>query len=130
MLQATGLTLDSIYSYNGEIRVYIGNERVNMGRVNPWNTTENVYIPLRPLLEALGAKVTLNEDTGKLTVKINDGEKDVDTVMFRDADFFIKNGAMTTTMNEFIRLFPYRVEWFPEFNLIAVSVPPNLVATW
>ena len=123
MLQTTGISTTSRYAYHGEIRVFIGKSRVDMGRVPPWNSAEQVYVPIRPLFEALGAEVMLNERTNILTIKIHEYE----TYLDLDRDYFILRGAAVTTTDEIIRLFPYTFEWFPEYNLIALNVPPDLL---
>ena len=118
----TGLTINTRFAYTGPIRVFIGDQRVNFGRVQPWNSADNIFIPIRPLFEALGADVTLNESTNVLSIVIGEQE----TLLNIDRDYFIMRGVMVTTLNEIIRLFPHRFEWFPEMSLIAVSIPPDL----
>ena len=122
MLQTTGISTTSRYAYHGEIRVFIGNTRVDMGRVSPWNTDDHIFVPIRPLFEALGAEVTLNERTNILTIKI----KEYETLLVLNNGYFILKGVAVTTAEEIIRLFPYTFEWFPEFNLIALNVPVDL----
>jgi len=122
MLETTGLTTTSRYAYKGEIRVYIDDERVDMGRVQPWNTHDNIYIPIRPLLEALGAQVFLDERTHQLTVTVDDE----DTVLSLNEDYFILRGIAVTTFEEVRRLFPYIIEWFPEFSLITLHIPADM----
>ena len=122
MLKTSGVTTDSRYSYHGDIRIYIDNERVNMGRVQPWNTSDTIYVPIRPLFEALGAVVTLDETTNILDITI--AEKD--TLLYLNEDYFIMKGVAVTTIDEIVRLFPYTFEWFPEFSLIALHIPSDL----
>jgi len=122
MLRATGLTTTSRYAYRGEIRVFIGSERVDMGRVQPWNTADYVYVPIRPLFEALGADVRLDERTNLLTITV----QGKDTILALDEDYFILRGVAVTTLDEIIRLFPYALEWFPEFSLITLHIPSDL----
>ena len=122
MLETTGLTTTSRYAYGGEIRVFIDDERVDMGRVQPWNTHDSIYVPIRPLLEALGAKVVLNERTQQLIVTV----QEQDTVLMLNEDYFILRGIAVTTLEEIVRLFPYTLEWFPEFSLITLSIPSDL----
>ena len=122
MLMSTGISLDSRYSYNGDIRVFLGDQRVDMGRVPPWNTPESVYVPIRPLFEALGAAVTLDERSNVLSVTI----LDQDTLLQLDRDYFILRGVAVTTIDEIARLFPYILEWFPEFSMIALHIPSDL----
>ena len=125
MLQTTGISTTSVYAYHGDIRVFIGDTRVDMGRVAPWNTEDRVYVPIRPLFEALGAEVALNERTDVLTIKV----KEYETYLEMDRDYFILKGVAVTTAEEIIRLFPYTFEWFPEFSLIALQIPPDLHVT-
>ena len=122
LLEGTGISTDSGYAYRGEIRVFIDNERVDMGRVAPWNTADNIFVPIRPLFEALGAIVTLDERTDTLTVS----KQEYDTVLRLDIDYFILRGVTVTTISEIERLFPYVFEWFPEFSLIALHIPVDL----
>ena len=122
MLLDTGLTTDSRYAYTGSIRIYLDGERVNLGRVQPWNTADNIYVPIRPFFESLGAAVALDEATGELTITIQ-GES---TLLNRDRDYFILRGTMVTTFDEIVRLFPYILEWFPELSLIVLHIPPDL----
>ncbi|MCL2108413.1 MAG: stalk domain-containing protein [Oscillospiraceae bacterium] len=122
MLETTGITINSKYAYNSDIRIFIGSERVDMGRVHPWNTHEQIYIPIRPLFETLGATVHLDDETAVLTISIG-GQ---DTVLNLDKDYFILKGIAVTTTEEITRLFPYIFEWFPEFSLIALHVPEDL----
>jgi len=123
LLTDTGVSVNSKYAYNGDIRVYIDNQRVDMGRVQPWNTAERIYVPIRPLFEALGADVTLDEKTGTIAVAI----KGRDTVLQLDRDYFILKGIAVTTIDEVERLFPYIFEWFPDFSLIAMYIPPDIL---
>ncbi len=122
MLSDTGLSTGSKYAYKGDIRVYIGGEKVGMGRVPPWNTGEHIFLPIRPLFEALGANVTLNDETEVLTISI----AGKDTVLALDKDYFILKGVAVTTFDEVVRLFPYTFEWFDEFSLICVHIPEDL----
>ena len=122
MLENSGVTINSKYSYNGDIRVYIDDERVNMGRVQPWNTADSIYVPIRPLFEALGAVVTLDETTNVLDINIQEKE----TLLRLNEDYFILKGVAVTTINEIVRLFPYTFEWFSEFSLIAMHIPSDL----
>jgi DNA-binding beta-propeller fold protein YncE len=123
MLALTGITIDSRYSYQGDIRVFIGDEWVDMGRVAPWNTADAVYVPIRPLFEALGATVDVNERTNTLTITINE----LDTVLILDVDYFILKGIAVTTIAEIERLFPYPIEYFPEFSTIVLYKPLDLI---
>jgi sugar lactone lactonase YvrE len=122
LLESTGLTIDSRYAYRGDIRVFIDDYRVDMGRVAPWNTVDNIFVPIRPLFEALGATVTVDERTDTLTVS----KQEQDTVLRLDIDYFILRGVAVTTISEIERLFPYVLEWFPEFSLIALHIPVDL----
>ena len=122
MLQNSGITTNSKYAYNGDIRIYIDNERVNMGRVQPWNTADSIYVPIRPLFEALGAVVTLDETTNILDINIQEKE----TLLRLNEDYFILKGVAVTTINEIVRLFPYTFEWFSEYSLIALHIPSDL----
>ncbi len=122
MLAATGLSTESKYAYKGDIRVYIGGDRVDMGRVQPWNTGEHIFVPIRPFFEALGAIVTMNDETHVLSITI----ADKDTVLTLDKDYFILRGVAVTTYDEIVRLFPYTFEWFDEFSLICVDIPTDL----
>ncbi|MCL2018837.1 MAG: stalk domain-containing protein [Oscillospiraceae bacterium] len=123
MLINTGITVDSKYAYRGDIRIFLGEQRIDMGRVQPWNTPEYIYIPIRPLFEALGADVELDEKEGILTIII-DGQS---TFLTLNKDYFILKGVMVTTAREVERLFPYYFEWFPEFSLIALHIPDDLI---
>lgn len=122
MLSDTGLSTDSRYSYNSEIRVFAEGERVDMGRVEAWNNEDHIFVPIRPLFEALGAVIELNESNGLLSITV-DGQS---TVLALDSDYFVLKGIMVTTLTEIERLFPYYVEWFPEFSVIAFSIPHDL----
>ena len=122
MLETTGLTTTSRYAYRGEIRVFIDDHRVDMGRIQPWNTQDSIFMPIRPLFEALGARVVLNEETGLLIVTV----QNQDTLLALNEDYFILRGIAVTTLDEIVRLFPYPVEWFPEFSLITLSIPSDL----
>ncbi|MCL2049954.1 MAG: stalk domain-containing protein [Defluviitaleaceae bacterium] len=124
LLADTGVSINSRYAYNGDIRVYIDNQRVDMGRVQPWNTAERIYVPIRPLFEALGAVVTVDERTDTLAVTIQ-GQ---DTVLRLDKDYFILRGIAVTTIEEIERLFPYVFEWFPDLSLIALHVPYDILS--
>ena len=122
MLAETGLTINSRFAFRGDIRVFLGDQRVNMGRVQPWIRGDSIFVPVRPFLEALGAEVHLNEATGILSIHINDTE----TRLVLDTDYFIMRGVMVTTLQELIRLFPYTIEWFPELSLITLYIPYDL----
>jgi len=122
MLTDTGISITSRYSYQGDIRVYIASQWVDMGRVAPWNTADDIFMPIRPLYEALGATVTLDERTDTLSIIINEQE----TVLALNIDYFILRGIAVTTVNEIERLFPHIIEWFPEFSTIALHIPGDL----
>jgi len=122
MLAETGLTINSRFAFRGDIRVFMGDERIDMGRVQPWIRGDAIFVPIRPLLEALGAEVNLNETTGVLTIVVDDTV----TTLLRDLDYFILRGIMVTTLHELTRLFPYTMEWFPELSLITVYIPQDL----
>jgi len=122
MLTETGISTTSRYSYQGDIRIFIGDKWVDMGRVAPWNTADAIFVPIRPLFEALGATVWLDERTDTLTITINEQ----DTILALDIDYFILRGVAVTTMEEIERLFPHTIEWFPEFSTIALHVPDDL----
>jgi len=122
MLADTGISTDSKYSYQGDIRVFIGGDWVDMGRVAPWNTADAIYVPIRPLFEALGGTVSLDERTNLLTITI----QEQDTVLALDVDYFIMRGVAVTTIEEIERLFPHTFEWFPEFSTIALHIPGDL----
>jgi len=122
MLTDTGISTDSRYSYQGDIRVYIGSEWVDMGRVAPWNTASAIYVPIRPLFEALGASVVLDERTNTLSIIFGQWT----TVLALDVDYFILRGIAVTTIEEIERLFPHTFEWFPEFSTIALHIPSDL----
>jgi len=122
LLADTELTTDSRYAYTGDIRVFIGNERVDMGRVAPWNTVDSIFVPIRPLFETLGASVTVDERTDTLTISI----QEQNTILELDIDYFILRGIAVTTIEEIERLFPYAIEWFPEFSLITIHIPIDL----
>ena len=122
MLAETGLTLNSRFAFRGDIRVFLGDTRIDMGRVQPWLQRDNLFIPIRQFLEAVGAEVVLNETTGILSIHIDDTV----TTLQRDIDYFILRGVMVTTKREMIRLFPYTIEWFPELSLITVAIPLDL----
>jgi len=122
MLVDTGISTASRYSYQGDIRVFIGDRWVDMGRVAPWNTADAIYVPIRPLFEALDADVTIDERSNILTVKIQEWE----TVLALDIDYFILRGVAVTTIEEIERLFPHTFEWFPEFSTIALHIPGDL----
>lgn len=123
MLKATGLSTASRYAYQGEIRVFIGDERVDMGNVQPWNTGDGIFVPITPLIEALGGEAAIDGDTNVLVVDIQ-GER---TLLRQDSDYFILKGTAVTTVEELMRLFPYALEWFPEFSLIALYIPQDLL---
>jgi hypothetical protein len=122
MLAETGLSPNPRRPYRGDVRVFLGAERVNFGRVDPWLTAEFMFVPIRPFLEALGAYVHLDERTGTLYITI----ADTVTVLQRDRDYFILRGTMVTTFDEMQRLFPYQMEWFPDLSLIALNIPYDL----
>jgi len=122
MLAETGLTVDSRFAFRGEIRIFLGNQRIDMGRVQPWIRGDSIFVPIRPFLESLGAEVQLNESSGELSIFIDDTV----TILTRDRDYFILRGVMVTTLGELMRLFPYVIEWFPELSLIALYVPHDL----
>ena len=122
MLITTGLTVNSRFAFRGDIRVFLGNDRVDMGRVQPWIHRESIFIPIRPLLESVGANLYLNESTGQLFVEVGNTV----TILARDVDYFILRGVMVTTKDELMRLFPYTIEWFPELSLITLFVPEDL----
>ena len=122
MLADTGLTINSRFAFRGDIRVFLGDQRIDMGRVAPWIRGDSIFVPIRPFLEALGAEVNLNEATGYLSIIIDDAA----TTLARDVDYFIMRGVMVTTLDELTRLFPYVIEWFPELSLIALYIPYDL----
>lgn len=122
ILEDSGVSTNSKYAYKGDIRVYIDGQLVDMGRVPPWNTADCIYVPIRPLFEALGAVVTVNEKTNTLTIQIGDDS----TVLTLNKDYFILKGVAVTTTDEIVRLFPYTFEWYPEFSLIALHIPSDL----
>lgn len=122
MLDDSGITISPRFVFRGDIRVFLGDERLDMGRVQPWVRGESVFIPIRPFLEALGAVVYLNENSDVVSVFVDD------TVTFLqpDQDYFVMRGVMVTTLAELTRLFPYTIEWFPELSLITLFVPYDL----
>jgi len=122
LLVDTGITTTSRYSYRGDIRVFIDDQRIDMGRVAPWNTADAIFVPIRPLFEALGGNMILDERTNILTITI----QEQDTVLHLDRDYFILRGVAVTTVDEIVRLFPYTFEWYPEFSLIALHIPSDL----
>ena len=122
MLAETGLTVDSRFPFRGDIRVFLGDRRVDMGRVPPWIRGDSIFVPVRPFLEALGAGVYLDEASGNLSITI----ADTMTILARDIDYFILRGVMVTTLSELTRLFPYTIEWFPELSLITLYIPHDL----
>ena len=122
MLAETGLTTDSRFAFRGDIRVFLGDQRVDMGRVPPWIRGDSIFVPVRPFLEALGARVYLNEQAGILSVYVDNTL----TQLVLDSDYFILRGVMVTTLQEIMRLFPYTVEWFPELSLITIHIPYDL----
>ena len=122
MLADTGLTVNSRFAFRGDIRVFLGSQRVDMGRVQPWLRGDSLFVPIRPFMEALGAEVHLNELTGVLSVYVGDTV----TYLVRDLDYFIMRGMMVTTLQELTRLFPFAIEWFPELSLITLYIPYDL----
>jgi len=122
MLANTGLTVNSRFAFRGDIRVFLDDQRIDMGRVQPWIRRESILVPIRPLLESVGAYVHLNERNGELSIIIGDKV----TTLTRDRDYFIMRGVMVTTLDELTRLFPYTIEWFPELSLITLYVPYDL----
>ena len=122
MLAETGLTTDSRFAFRGDIRVFMGEQRIDMGRVQPWIVGESIFVPVRPLMEALGAVVHLNEQTGILSIYVDN----TITRLELDSDYFIMRGVMVTTLQEIMRLFPFTIEWFPELSLITVHIPYDL----
>jgi len=122
MLADTGLTINSRFAFRGEIRVFMGERRIEMGRIQPWIRGDSIFVPIRPFLEALGAGVYLNESAGILSIVVDDTV----TTLVNDLDYFIMRGTMVTTLDELMRLFPYTIEWFPELSLITVYVPQDL----
>ena len=122
MLYDTGLTTNSRFAFRGDIRVFLGGDRVEMGRVQPWINGDSIFVPIRPFLEALGAEVVLDESSGNLYISIGGTV----TVLAMDIDYFIMRGVMVTTLAELTRLFPYTIEWFPELSLITLHVPQDL----
>jgi len=123
MLAETGLTVDSRFPFRGDVRVFWGDQRIDMGRVQPWISDDRIFVPIRPLFEALGAGVSLDELTGNLYITVDDTV----TLLERDMGYFILRGIMVTTLSEITRLFPYTIEWFPELSLIALYVPYDLI---
>jgi len=122
MLAETGLTVDSRFAFRGDIRVFLGDERVDMERVQPWISGDSIFVPIRPFLEALCATVHLNESAGELSIFVGDTV----TILAHDVDYFIMRGVMVTTLSELTRLFPYTIEWFPELSLITLHIPQDL----
>lgn len=122
MLENTGISTNLKYAYKGDIRVFIDDRIVDMGRVPPWNTSECIYVPIRPLFEALGAEVIVDEKANTLTINIAEQS----TVLTLNKDYFILKGVAVTTTDEIIRLFPYTFEWFPEYSVIALHIPFDL----
>lgn len=113
MLKATGA--DTSVNHDGDIRVFVNGKSVDTGKVSAWNTADGIYVPVKPLFEALGG--TVSSDKNSLTVEIN-GKK---TTLERDENYFMNKGAEIITEEEFIRLFPFVFEWFPQYGIIAVS---------
>jgi len=122
MLATSGLSADSRFPYRGDIRVFLGNERINFGQVHPWNSAESIFMPIRSLLEALGANVELDQRENRLYITIGD----TITALTQDSDYFIMRGVAVTTLEEIMRLFPYTLEWFPELSLITMFIPYDL----
>ena len=122
MLADSGLSINSRFAFRGDIRVFLGDQRVDMGRVQPWLRGDSIFVPIRPLLEGLGAGVQLNEVTNELSIFVGDTV----TILTRDVDYFIMRGIMVTTLEELTRLFPYTIEWFPELSLITLYIPQDL----
>jgi hypothetical protein len=123
MLEATGLTLDERNHYTGEIRLYVGGENVEIKGVQPWNTHGQIFIPIRPLIEALGGQVENDQNAGVLTITLLSQQ----TRLSLDTDYFMNRGTAVTTIEELTRLFPYYIEWFPEYSLIIVAEPPGVI---
>jgi len=122
MLVETGLTINSRFAFRGDIRVFNGDQRIEMGRIQPWIRGDSIFVPIRPFMEALGAGVYLDEPTGLLSIVIDDTV----TTLAQELDYFVMRGVMVTTLNELMRLFPYTIEWFPELSLITVYKPHDL----
>ena len=116
LLEATGVNTATRYAYNGEIRLFVDGVRVRYDRVKPWATADNIYVPISALFTAMGAGFELDNKNDKVTVII-EGET---VVLELNRSYFILRGAAVMPLDEITRLFPYIIEWFPEFSVIAV----------
>ncbi len=117
MLAETGITIDEKYPYHGEVRLFVNGERVQQESVKAWNTSDKIYIPIKPVFEAIGATIHLDNQTKDYTIT-KDG---VDTVLVVNESYFLLQGVAVTTSEEIMRLFPYTLEWYPEFSVIAIE---------
>ncbi len=117
MLIETGISIDKKYPYHGELRLFVNGERVRLNNIKSWNTSDKIYIPIKQVLEAIGATVSLNNQTKDYTIS-KDG---IDTVLGLNQSYFLLQGMAVTTSEEIMRLFPYTFEWYPEFSVIAIE---------
>ena len=117
MLEATGLYIETHYAYEGEIRLFVNSERVYFNKVYPWNTSDNIYIPVRPLFEALGAFIEIENNTKNLIIEI----EGITTIIGLNESYFTHKGVAVMPYDEIMRLFPYPIEWFPEYSVIIVT---------
>jgi DNA-binding beta-propeller fold protein YncE len=115
LLAATGVSADA--TYNGEPRVFAEGERVRFDSVDPWNTADAIYIPIRPLFEAMGAWYGMDDQSMEVTIGI--GEQY--TKLGLNQSYFMVRGAAVMPLDEITRLFPYVIEWFPEYSIITAS---------
>jgi hypothetical protein len=113
MLRRTGASATE--AYTGEPRIFVDGARVEFNGAAPWNTREDIYIPVLPLFEALGAFVEVNSDNIVIAI---DGRR---TVLPLDGSYFMHRRTPVMPDSEFIRLFPFTFEWFPEFSVAAIE---------
>ncbi len=110
MLNRTGVT------EFGELKVFVDGTQIDFSALNPWNDPDNVFLPVRGILEAMGYAVQWN-DTGK---SVTATKADASIILSTD-QFELKNGRTVITLSEFLKLFKATYEWFAEQNIVAIE---------
>jgi len=102
----------------GETQIWFNKSNVNLPDVKPYILNKKVYVPLRFVSEAWGAKVGWQGETARVTVAKGDFYKEFtvtsDPIVFKDERTMIDIESLEQILG-------LRIEWFPEYNAVVIS---------